>query len=185
MPSRRDFLRVGAIGGAALCLEIPLLSCGPRAASRFAPNPWLRVFPDGRVTLVVARSEMGQGVRTSLAMILAEELDADWASVSIEQASPGPDYGNLNTGGSDSVASAWRPLRMAAAAAREMLLEAAARTWKVERSSCRRGERVGRPRRDAAGAFPTEASWRPRRVCRSRRSRRSRAAKTFGSSEPA
>ncbi len=138
--TRRDFLRYGSLAGAAaLVLRVPLAGqiAKPSGAARFAPNQWIRIGRDGRVTLVAARSEMGQGVRTSLAMILAEELEADWASISIEQASPGPDYTDMNTGGSDSVAASWTPLRQAAAAAREMLLEAAARTWRVDRSACR------------------------------------------------
>jgi isoquinoline 1-oxidoreductase beta subunit len=137
--SRREFLKAGAAGGAALVLGIPLAGCGRRsaAAARFAPNQWLRIGADGRTTLVVARSEMGQGVRTSMAMILAEELEADWTTISIEQASPGPDYEDMNTGGSASVLESWQPLRKAGAAAREMLVEAAARTWKVDRGACR------------------------------------------------
>jgi len=139
--TRRDFLRNGTLAGAgALVLRIPLLAEAAKpapAGGRFAPNQWLRIGSDGRVTLVIARSEMGQGVRTSLAMILAEELDADWASVSIEQASPSPAYEDMNTGGSDSVISSWTPLRNAAAAAREMLVAAAAATWKVAPAECR------------------------------------------------
>jgi isoquinoline 1-oxidoreductase beta subunit len=80
---------------------------------------------------------MGQGVRTSLAMILAEELEVDWTSISVEQASPGPAFEDMNTGGSDSVESSWMPLRRAGAAAREILTDAAARTWKVARATCR------------------------------------------------
>jgi len=133
--TRRAFLKTSAIGGAALLLEVPLPIRGEQK-TRFAPNQWVRVGSDGRVTLVVARSEMGQGVRTALAMILAEELEADWASVSIEQASPGPDYTEMNTGGSGSVEDSWKALRTAAAAARTMLIEAAARTWKVDPASC-------------------------------------------------
>ncbi|MGH9366369.1 MAG: molybdopterin cofactor-binding domain-containing protein [Thermoanaerobaculia bacterium] len=139
--SRRDFLKCGSLAGGALALRVPLLAEAAQSAgaepSRFAPNQWLRIDTDGRVTLVVARSEMGQGVRTSLAMILAEELEADWSKVVIEQASPSPAYEDMNTGGSDSVLASWNPLRQAAAAAREMLVEAAARTWKVDRGECR------------------------------------------------
>ncbi len=139
--TRRAFLRNGSLAGAgALALRVPLLAEAAKAAaatSRFAPNQWVRVGADGHVTLVIARSEMGQGARTALAMILADELDADWASISIEQATPSPAYKDMNTGGSDSVISSWTPLRQAAAAAREMLLEAAAQTWKVDRSACR------------------------------------------------
>jgi isoquinoline 1-oxidoreductase beta subunit len=137
--SRREFLKAGAAGGAALVLGIPLESCagGKDAVERFAPNQWLRIGADGRTTLVVGHSEMGQGVRTSLAMILAEELEADWTRVAIEQASPGPEYDDLGTGGSASILASWLPLRKAGAAAREMLVEAAARTWKVDRGACR------------------------------------------------
>ena len=132
--TRRDFLRVGALGGAALVVRWP--ADGVEGAP-FAPGPWIRVAPDGRVTAVVARSEMGQGVRTALAMILADELDADWKSVTVLQASPGPEYPRMSTGGSGSVQGSWKTLRQAAAAAREMLVEAAARRWSVPASGCR------------------------------------------------
>jgi isoquinoline 1-oxidoreductase subunit beta len=137
--SRRDFLRWSALAGAALVIPVPLIAkeTAGRTPSRFAPNQWLRVGTDGKVTLVVARSEMGQGVRTCLAMILAEELEAEWSSISIEQASPSPLYEDMSTGGSDSVESSWMPLRRAAAAARLMLLAAGAKLWKVEPGTCR------------------------------------------------
>ena len=133
--SRRDFLRWSAMAGAALVIPLPILGKeqARRAAPRFAPNQWLRVGTDGKVTLIVARSEMGQGVRTCLAMILAEELEADWSSISIEQASPTPLYDDMNTGGSDSVESSWMPLRRAAATARLMLVEAAAKLWPLRK----------------------------------------------------
>jgi len=134
--TRREFLARGAVAGAALALRVPLLA-EKESPAAFAPNQCVRIDPDGRVTLVVARSEMGQGVRTSLAMILADELEADWSAVAVEQASPGPGYEDMNTGGSDSVAASWMPLRRAAAAAREMLVEAAARRWRVDPSGCR------------------------------------------------
>lgn len=137
--SRRDFLRWSALAGAGLVIRVPMVAGKrvPGAPVRFVPNQWLRVGTDGRVTLIVARSEMGQGVRTCLAMILAEELEADWSSVFIEQASPTPLYEDMNTGGSDSVESSWLPLRRAAASARLMLVQAAAKVWKVEPGSCR------------------------------------------------
>jgi isoquinoline 1-oxidoreductase subunit beta len=139
--TRRMFLRAGALGGAALVLRIPLRADGgpatPAAAEPWAPNPWVRVGADGRVTAVVARSEMGQGVRTSLAMILAEELDVDLGRVAIVQASPGPDYPRMSTGGSGSVEGGWKRLSEAGAAARQMLVEAAARRWGVDPSACR------------------------------------------------
>jgi isoquinoline 1-oxidoreductase beta subunit len=139
--SRREFLRTTAAAGAALStLRVPIraLAATPLgAAARFAPNQWVRIDASGRVTVVVARSEMGQGVRTSLAMILAEELGADWKAVAVEQASPSAEYTDMNTGGSDSVASGWAPLRTAGAAAREMLVAAAAKAWGVPESECR------------------------------------------------
>ncbi len=137
--TRRQFLKAGAFGGAALALRIPLLAGQTRGpeGTRFAPDQWLRIGRDGRTTVVIARSEMGQGARTALAMILADELGADWKAVAVEQASPGPGYAHMNTGGSDSVASSWKPLRQAGAAARQMLVEAAARRWSVPASACR------------------------------------------------
>lgn len=140
--TRRDFLKAGALGSAALLIRIPLLEAGPEAAragpaSRFEPNKWLRIGPDGRVTLITARSEMGQGARTALAMILAEELEADWTKVAIEHATPGAKYPGMRTSGSSSVSDYWTALRVAGAAAREMFLEAAAMTWGVPRSECR------------------------------------------------
>jgi isoquinoline 1-oxidoreductase beta subunit len=166
--SRREFLRTTAVGGVALtALRVPIfaLNAPPEAATRFAPNQWVRIDPSGKVTLVVARSEMGQGVRTSLAMILADELGADWKAVAIEQASPSAEYADMNTGGSDSVDSGWKPLRTAGAAAREMLVEAAARGWGVPASECRaEGGAVVHPaskKRAAFGALVAVAAGLP------------------------
>jgi isoquinoline 1-oxidoreductase beta subunit len=138
--TRRQFLKSSALGAAALALPIPLFGQAGKptpGATRFAPSEWLRIGADGRTVIVVAHSEMGQGVRTSLAMILAEELEADWKTVVIEQASPGPDYTDTGTGGSDSITSSWKPLREAGAAAREMLVAAAAKQWGVPAADCR------------------------------------------------
>ncbi len=132
--TRRQFLKTGAVGGAALLVEVPLFGRG--ASPAFAPNPWVSIGSDGVVTLVVGHSEMGQGVRTSLAMILAEELEVGLGGVRLVQASPGPGYDDLGTGGSGSVEDSWTPLRTAGAAAREMLVAAAARTWKVPAGEC-------------------------------------------------
>ncbi len=88
----------------------------------FKPNAYIAIDPQGDVRLVVTRSEMGQGVRTALAMILAEELDADWSRVKIEQGDCDPQYGDMTTGGSMSIRSTWDPLRKAGASARDMLL---------------------------------------------------------------
>ncbi|HYI07783.1 MAG TPA: molybdopterin cofactor-binding domain-containing protein [Thermoanaerobaculia bacterium] len=130
--SRRAFIQTLAAGGGALALGIafPSRAAEPEAKP-FQPNAWLRVDPDGTVLVRVGKSEMGQGVRTSLPMIVAEELDVPLGSVRIEQASPGPDFKRLGTGGSGSISGLWDPLRQAGAAAREMLVAAAAARWTV------------------------------------------------------
>ncbi len=136
MPTtRRDFLRLTAVSGTALLLGIETRAQGTKQPWR--PNAWLRVDPDGTVTLISGKQEMGQGVRTSLPMILADELDADWSKVRIEQAQPGPEYPRLGTGGSGSVYGAWRVLRPAAATARMMLVSAAAARLGVDAAALR------------------------------------------------
>ena len=100
--------------------------------------PILKITPDGKITIVVARSEMGQGVRTSLPMILAEELEADWKQITIEQAGADP---SLWRPAQPAAAPAYErpgiPLRKAGATAREMLISAAALEWGVPRSGCK------------------------------------------------
>src|SRR5215831_15821797 len=142
--NRRDFLKKSAAGGAALVIGFHL---SPKAFGQQAkdqeeqpPNPfdaWVRITPDNRVTLVLGKSEMGQGVYTSLPMILAEELCVDWKQVHVEQAPTNPKIYDLGTGGSGSVAGSWLPLRQAGAAAREMLIAAAAKKWQVGADTCK------------------------------------------------
>lgn len=105
--------------------------------SLFAPNLFVRIDPDGTVTLTIHRSEMGQGVRTSLAMILADELEADWTSIQIEQAPADPALGSQTTSGSGSVTDTYSTLRNAGATARTMLVAAAAGRWGVDVATCR------------------------------------------------
>lgn len=143
MNSRRDFLKLSLLAGSSLAIGFRF-DDGFRfdeayadAATPFQPNGWVRIDPDGTVTLTVGKSEMGQGVRTSLPMILAEELDADWSSIRIEQASPGAQFPRLGTGGSFSVAGLWTPLRKAGATARDLLLTAAAAQLNVDRATLR------------------------------------------------
>lgn len=144
--SRREFIRTGAIlgGGLVLACHIPL---GGRAASAaqgttFAPNAFLRVGSDGSITVIVNKSEMGQGVYTSLPMLLAEELECDWRRVRVQASPVAPEYNHTQfgpimvTGGSTSVRSEWERFSKAGAAAREMLVTAAARAWKVDCSAC-------------------------------------------------
>jgi isoquinoline 1-oxidoreductase beta subunit len=144
--SRRDFLKLGALGGAAaLTLRFRWEESGVEvvkttaAEAAFSPSPWISIDASGKVTLTAHRSEMGQGARTALPMILAEELGADWSKIEIRHATPGPAFPDMRTSGSSSVVDSWVPLRQAAAAAREMLRAAAAARWGVPAASCRVG----------------------------------------------
>ena len=134
--SRREFVAAGVAAGAGLVIGFYLPHGGGSAKESFSPNAYLRITPDNKVTIVVARSEMGQGVRTALPMILAEELEADWKQIEIEQAGASTLFGDQTTGGSASIRTTWDPMRKAGAAAREMLISAAAMTWGVPRSAC-------------------------------------------------
>jgi isoquinoline 1-oxidoreductase beta subunit len=143
--SRREFLQTATVASASLVIGFQLPAGGRRGMaypSTFTPNAWLRINPDESVLVIVDRSEMGQGVTTSLPMLLAEELDADWSKIKIEFAPAdkvyiNPMFGMQGTGGSTSIRAAYTPLRKAGAAAREMLLTAAAETWGVDKSECR------------------------------------------------
>jgi len=143
--TRREFLQVASAAGAGLVIGFALPGCaragGPMPAP-LVPNAWLRIGADESILVLVDRAEMGQGVTTSLPMLLAEELEADWSNIRIEFAPAGQEYinplfGMQGTGGSTSVRAAWMPLRKAGAAAREVLISAAAQTWNVDRSECR------------------------------------------------
>jgi isoquinoline 1-oxidoreductase beta subunit len=134
--SRREFVAAGVAAGAGLVVGFYLPHGGRADKGVFSPNAYLRITPENKITIVVARSEMGQGVRTALPMILAEELEADWKQIEIEQAGASTLYGDQTTGGSASVKTTWDPMRKAGAAAREMLISAAALTWGVPRSTC-------------------------------------------------
>jgi CO/xanthine dehydrogenase Mo-binding subunit len=134
--SRREFVAAGVAAGAGLVIGFYLPHKSGSQEQSFSPNAYLRITPDNKVTIVVARSEMGQGVRTALPMILAEELEADWKQIEIEQAGASTLFGDQTTGGSASIRTTWDPMRKAGASAREMLISAAALTWNVPRSTC-------------------------------------------------
>ncbi|HYM75228.1 MAG TPA: xanthine dehydrogenase family protein molybdopterin-binding subunit [Candidatus Dormibacteraeota bacterium] len=134
--SRREFVAAGVAAGAGLVIGFYLPHGSSSNKESFSPNAYLRITPDSKVTIVVARSEMGQGVRTALPMILAEELEADWKQIEIEQAGASTMFGDQTTGGSASIRTTWDPMRKAGAIAREMLISAAALTWNVPRSGC-------------------------------------------------
>jgi isoquinoline 1-oxidoreductase beta subunit len=144
--SRRDFLRTGLLagGGLVLGLHLPSLAAGKAPARKdgpFALNAFVRVGNDDSVTVVVNHSEMGQGPYTSVPMMVAEELDADWAKVRYEAAPVAAVYNHTlfpiqMTGGSTSTWTEWERVRKAGAAARAMLIAAAAAEWKVEPETC-------------------------------------------------
>jgi len=134
--SRREFVGAGIGAAAGLVIGFYLPHKGESQKNSFSPNAYLRITPGNKITIVVARSEMGQGVRTALPMILAEELEADWKQIEIEQAGASTLYGDQTTGGSASIRTTWDPMRKAGASAREMLISAAALTWGVPRSTC-------------------------------------------------
>jgi CO/xanthine dehydrogenase Mo-binding subunit len=136
--SRRGFIKGSVVAGTGLVIGFHLpLGAEAQESTNFAPNAYLRITPDGKITIVVARSEMGQGVHTSLPMILAEELEADWKQISIEQAGASTLFGDQTTGGSASVRTTWDPMRKAGAQAREMLVSAAAQKWNVGKDTCK------------------------------------------------
>lgn len=139
--TRRDFLKSSAVTASSLILPFRWPSRSYALArppsSSFAPNAFLEIPTGGNVTIWCAKSEIGQGVRTSLPMIVAEELGCDWQRVSVAQADLDLQYGDQLTGGSLSVRTSYADLREAGAAAREMLLSAAAAEWKVSASECR------------------------------------------------
>jgi isoquinoline 1-oxidoreductase beta subunit len=136
--TRREFLVGTGAAATGLVIGLYLPHSSSRAhADHFSPNAYLRISPDNKVTVVVARSEMGQGVHTALPMILAEELEADWSNIIVEQAGASTLYGDQTTGGSASVRTTWDPMRKAGAAAREMLITAAAARWSVARATCK------------------------------------------------
>ena len=139
---RRDFIRVVSTTGSGLVLGLYLpytnkLNAKTKAATIFEPNVWIKVHPDNSVLIMVGKSEMGQGVLTSLPMIIAEEMDLDWSTVKVQQAPADKDkYGSQMTGGSRSIASSWKKLRKAGATAREMMISAAAKEWGVPAGDC-------------------------------------------------
>jgi isoquinoline 1-oxidoreductase beta subunit len=146
--SRRTLLRGGAAAGLLLAFHLPVRAANEPeqapddATGKFAPNAFIRIARDGKTTLVMPQVEMGQGTYTAIPMILAEELDADFSQVVVEHAPPSdklygnPFFGIQVTGNSNSIRAFWTPLRTAGAAARAMLIAAAAAQWKVDPGSC-------------------------------------------------
>src|ERR1700726_4876273 len=156
---RRTFLKVGAAGGGLLLgfsLSVRVNAAptvGDATQEEFAPDGFVRIDREGRVTLVMPQVEMGQGTYTSMSMLIAEELEVNLERVTLEAAPPDDRLyanaliGSQVTGGSTSVRAMWQPLRRAGAAARIMLITAAGRRWHVDPMTCRaeNGEVIHRP----------------------------------------
>src|ERR1700674_4224715 len=146
--SRRALLTGGLAGGFLLAFHLPVRAVNEPVQppdvtdGKFAPNAFIRIDATGHTTLVMPQVEMGQGVYTAVAMILAEELDADFAQLTLEHAPPNdklygnPTFGLQVTGNSNSIRAFWKSLRNAGAGARAMLVQAAAQQWDVDPASC-------------------------------------------------
>jgi len=146
--NRRNFLKTSVAGATGLLIGFHLpwrfeaLAAGPSESSGAALNAWIHIGADDMVTILIDKSEMGQGVMTSLSMLAAEELECDWKKVRAEFAPAekvyyNPAFGAQGTGGSSSIRSSYQPMLKAGATAREMLITAAAQKWGVEKSQCR------------------------------------------------
>ncbi|MCG6969428.1 MAG: xanthine dehydrogenase family protein molybdopterin-binding subunit [Gammaproteobacteria bacterium] len=156
--SRRQFVAGTVSTGGGLLLGIAIGGCDQSSSGKallrkiaaenpasadigFLPSVFLRITPDDKVTIMLPSSEMGQGVATALPMLIAEELAAQWNKIEIQfapahKAFANPNHSRQLTGGSQSIRGFWQPLREAGAAAREMLIQAAALTWQVDRQEC-------------------------------------------------
>lgn len=171
-PSRRAFLQAGAAAGGGLMLSLSLpFAGGASDANVFAPNAYITITADGQITLTVPYVEMGQGTYTSIPMLIAEELDIGLDQVRLEHAPPNerlyanPLLGVQATGNSNAIRGAWQPLRQAGAAARSMLVAAAAKRWSVAPATCRaqHGEVLHPPtgRRSTYGELAADAARMP------------------------
>src|SRR5690348_16962719 len=141
--SRRAFLTTGLAAGGGLLMSLNLprsanasepIPAGPAAGSEL--NPFISIAPDGIVTIVAKDPEIGQGMKTALPMLIAEELDAEWTQVRVEQALLDPIYGEQFAGGSMATPLNWEPMRRVGAAGRQMLILAAAHTWEAPAAEC-------------------------------------------------
>jgi isoquinoline 1-oxidoreductase beta subunit len=135
--SRRSFLQVTSLAGGGLLIgwELPAQQ-QPQGPPPFEPTAFVRISPDSTVTLVSRNPEIGQGIKTMLPMLIAEELEVDWKSVKVEQADFDAKYGLQTTGGSRAASNNWVPMRQVGAATRHMLISAAAKKWNVPESEC-------------------------------------------------
>ena len=153
--SRRDFIKMASVMGGGLTLAILLEACAPEMPNEatatveahtptpaprepfdWAPNVYLHLDHQGILTVMAFRSEMGQGIRTALAMLIADEMDVEWDHVRIEQVPADIRYGDQVTGGSLSIANSYNTVRRAGATARQLLVSAAAQAWSLDPAEC-------------------------------------------------
>lgn len=139
--TRRWFLRTSAVAGGGLLIGAYLVENESEAQQRPAPPPlepsaFIKINGDGTVTLISRNPEIGQGIKTMLPMLIAEELEVDWKSVHVEQADLDAKYGMQTTGGSRAVSNNWIPMRQVGAVGRQMMIAAAAKKWGVPENEC-------------------------------------------------
>jgi isoquinoline 1-oxidoreductase subunit beta len=170
--SRRDFLKTSTVASTGLMLGVTLATAKTdalAAGTLYTPNAWVHISDDNKITLISARSEMGQGVYTSMPMLIAEELNVSMSQISVQIAAPNSAYTNALlgaqiTGGSTSVRDGWEKLRIGGAQVREMLISAAANKWNVDRTKLKavNGEIIGPDGKKATyGSLAADASKLP------------------------
>ena len=134
---RRSFLRVSALAGGGMIVAFQLDPADvfaqgpPGGGATFQANAFVKIMPDGKVTIIGKNPEIGQGIKTTLPMIIADELDVDWKDVTVEQGDLDAKYGSQSAGGSTAIPGNWMPMRQIGAGARQMLVAAAAAQWGV------------------------------------------------------
>ena len=165
---RRQFIKISALAGGGLLVASALDAAEPFVVAPiadFAPNVFVSIAPSGAVTLIAPNSEMGQGIKTSLPMIIAEELDVAWEQVTVVQGDLNPAYGRQFSVGSGSTVANYVAMRRAGAAARAVLVEAAAQSWNVSASECTTADGVvmhaASNRKATYGALATAAAQLP------------------------
>ena len=142
--NRREFIKCAAVAGGGLAIGLAVFPSGEGPIeTHFATDEtfgnlgmWIEIGPADKIIIAIPKSEMGQGITTSLAMIIADELGAKWSNVNTEWAPLDPIYGKQLTSSSNSVQSLWKPCRRAGAVARMMLISAAAQLWNTEEAHC-------------------------------------------------
>jgi len=165
--NRRSFLQMSALAGGGLALgfyDLPMVAGQGPAKAELAPSAFINIAGDGTITLMARCPEIGQGVKTMLPMMIAEELDADWSKVRVAQADLDESrYGGQSDGGSTSTQNNYLPMRRVGAACRQMLISVAAKRWGVAETECTtEASRVLHGRLDTG-------SWRLTPPCATRR----------------